>query len=166
MASGEHPKQPGILDACSFFLLREKSSAKATFLGSELCWLGLKGLIEVNGILFLSISMWLFSCFIWILLLPSCVSCFAVRFFTQWAIRLQSVTVLSIEWFSGYFGEGNGNPLQCSCLENPGGETGALPSMGSHRVGNEWSDLAVAAGYLVVLKEKSNITILLTFRTL
>ena len=34
-------------------------------------------------------------------------------------------------------GEGNGNPLQCSCLENPGmGEPGGLPSMGSHRVGN------------------------------
>ena len=33
-------------------------------------------------------------------------------------------------------GEGNGNPLQCSCLENPrDGETGGLPSMGSHRVG-------------------------------
>ena len=33
-------------------------------------------------------------------------------------------------------GEGNGNPLQCSCLENPrdGGPPGGLPSMGSHRV--------------------------------
>ena len=32
-------------------------------------------------------------------------------------------------------GEGNGNPLQCSCLEDPGtGEPGGLPSMGSHRV--------------------------------
>ena len=32
-------------------------------------------------------------------------------------------------------GEGNGNPLQCSCLENPRvGEPGGLQSMGSHRV--------------------------------
>jgi len=32
-------------------------------------------------------------------------------------------------------GEGNGNPLQCSCLENPrDGKPGRLPSMGSHRV--------------------------------
>ena len=32
-------------------------------------------------------------------------------------------------------GEGNGNPLQCSCLENPrDGEPGGLPSMGLHRV--------------------------------
>ena len=40
-------------------------------------------------------------------------------------------------------GEGNGNPLQCSCLENPrdGGAWWA-PSMGSHRVGHDCSDLA------------------------
>ena len=32
-------------------------------------------------------------------------------------------------------GEGNGNPLQCSYLENPGmGKPGWLLSMGSHRV--------------------------------
>ena len=44
------------------------------------------------------------------------------------------------------FGEGNGNQLQCSCLENPRvGEPGGLPSMGSHRVGHDWSDLAAAA---------------------
>ena len=39
----------------------------------------------------------------------------------------------------------NGNPLQCSCLENPrDGEPGGLPSMGSHRVRHDWSDLASA----------------------
>ena len=38
------------------------------------------------------------------------------------------------------------DPLQCSCLENPGdGEPGGLPSMGLHRVGHDWSDLAAAA---------------------
>ena len=43
-------------------------------------------------------------------------------------------------------GEGNGNPLQCSCLENPrDGEPGGLPSVGSHRVGHDWSDLVAAA---------------------
>ena len=36
------------------------------------------------------------------------------------------------------FREGNGNPLQYSCLENPmDGESGGLPSMGSHRVGHK-----------------------------
>ena len=35
-------------------------------------------------------------------------------------------------------GEGNGNPLQCSCLENTrDGEPGGLPSMGSQRVGHD-----------------------------
>ena len=39
---------------------------------------------------------------------------------------------------SVYIGEGNGNPLQYSCLENPGtGEPGGLLSMGSHRVGHD-----------------------------
>ena len=42
-------------------------------------------------------------------------------------------------------GEGNGNPLQCSCLENPrdGGAWWAA-SMGSHKVRHDWSDLAAA----------------------
>ena len=105
-----------------------------------------------------------------------------------------------------YFGEGDGTPLQNSCLENPvdggacyaavrgvaegrlrlsdfiftfhfhalekemathssvlawripgTGEPGGLPSMGSHRVGHDWSDLAAAATlqksiYLAVIK--------------
>ena len=46
-------------------------------------------------------------------------------------------------------GEGNGNPLQCSCLENPrnGGAwwAGGLPSMGLHRVRHDGSDLAAVA---------------------
>ena len=96
-------------------------------------------------------------------------------------------------------GEGNGTPLQFSCLENPMdggawwaavhgvaksptrlsdftftfyfhalekemathssilawripgmGEPGGLPSMGSHRVGHEWSDLAAAAAVSII----------------
>ena len=35
-------------------------------------------------------------------------------------------------------GEGNGNPLQCSCLENPrDGEPGGCRLRGSHRVGDD-----------------------------
>ena len=35
-------------------------------------------------------------------------------------------------------GEGNGNPLQGSCLENPRDEEpSGLPSRGSHRVGHD-----------------------------
>ena len=37
-------------------------------------------------------------------------------------------------------GEGNGNPLQYSCLENPRTvEPGRLQSMGSQRVGHDWT---------------------------
>ena len=40
--------------------------------------------------------------------------------------------------------EGNGNPLQCFAWRIPGtGEPGGLPTMGSHRVGHDWSDLVV-----------------------
>ena len=43
-------------------------------------------------------------------------------------------------------GKGNGNPLECFSLENHrDGGAGGLPSMGSHRVGHDWSDLAAAA---------------------
>ena len=40
-------------------------------------------------------------------------------------------------------GEGHGNPLQDSCLENPWTEEpGRLQSIGSHRVRHDLSDLA------------------------
>ena len=49
-------------------------------------------------------------------------------------------------------GEGNGNLLQCSCLKNPGtGDLCGLPSMGSHRVRHDWSNLAAAAaGFYII----------------
>ena len=54
------------------------------------------------------------------------------------------------EWLHFHFslsciGEGNGNPLQCSCLENPRDGGAWWPSMGLHRVGHDWSNLATAA---------------------
>ena len=48
-------------------------------------------------------------------------------------------------------GEGNGNPLQCSCLENPR-DRGAWQAIvfGVARAGHDWSDLAaVAATHLI-----------------
>ena len=54
-------------------------------------------------------------------------------------------------------GEGNGNPLQCSCLENPRDwEPGGLSSVGSHRVGHDWSDLAAAGSLYVSLTSRSS----------
>ena len=64
------------------------------------------------------------------------------------------VTSLSTEWLPFHFslsciGEGNGNLFQCSFLEISGTEEPGGPlSMGSHRVGHYWSDLAAAAAYL------------------
>ena len=107
-------------------------------------------------------------------------------------------TVFGSQGPSVWRGEGNGTPLQYSCLENPmdggawwatvpgvmksqtwlsdftftlhfhalekemgthssvlawrvpgTGEPGGLPSMGSHRVGHDWSDLAAAATGMV-----------------
>ena len=111
-------------------------------------------------------------------------------------------------------GEGNGNPLQYSCLENPMGrgdwwaavhgvaksrtwlsdftftfhfhalekemathssvlawriprmaEPGGLPSMGTHRVGHDWSDLAAAAAVsLPHPREEIDIVVFLVFQ--
>ena len=114
-------------------------------------------------------------------------------FFTPW-VRTFAPATFALS--SNLFGEGNGNPLQYSCLGNPmdGGawwaavhgvvksrarlsdfiftfhfhalekemathsiflpgesqewEPGRLLSMGSHRVGHDWSDLAAAANLL------------------
>ena len=42
-------------------------------------------------------------------------------------------------------GEGHGNPFHVLAWRIPGtGEPGGLPSMGSHRVGHDWGDLAAA----------------------
>jgi len=46
--------------------------------------------------------------------------------------------IISYHTSSSLFGEGNGTPLQYSCLENPWTEEpGRLQSMGSIRVGND-----------------------------
>ena len=52
---------------------------------------------------------------------------------------------LHFDFSLAYIGEGNGNPLQCSCLENPRDRESWLPSLGSHRVGHDCSNLAAAA---------------------
>ena len=109
---------------------------------------------------------------------------------------LQMASVHSVQWLSNIpLGEGNGTPLQFSCLENPtdggawwaalhgvaksqtrlsnftfthwrrkwqptpvflpgesqGWEPGGLPSMRSHRVGHDWSDLAAAIFHCIYL---------------
>ena len=55
---------------------------------------------------------------------------------SQWGLEeLDRTEQLHFHFSLSCIGEGNGNPLQCSCLENPReGEPGGLLSMGSHRV--------------------------------
>ena len=113
------------------------------------------------------------------------------------------LTGIRVSVLSETVGEGNGTPLQYSCLENPmdggawwaavhgvakswtrlsdftftlhfhasekemathssvlawripgTGEPGGLPSLGSHRVGHDWSDLAAAAAETIALCSK------------
>ena len=50
-------------------------------------------------------------------------------------------------------GEGNGNPLQCSCLENPregGAQWAAVYGVARSRTSPRLSDLAVAAAVLIM----------------
>ena len=63
----------------------------------------------------------------------SCDSCIAGKFFTHWAIQEELLYGMS------YFGEGNGNPLQYSCLENTM-DRGTLQATvhGVARVGHDW----------------------------
>ena len=65
---------------------------------------------------------------------------------SPWGRKESDVTErLHFHFSLSCIGKGNGNPLQYSFLENPrDGEPGGLPSMGSHRVGHDWSDLAAA----------------------
>ena len=71
--------------------------------------------------------------------------------------RLQLVILL---------GEGNGNPLQYSCLENPmDGEPGRLQSMGSWRVGHDWaSDFTFTFHYHALEKEMATHSSVLAWR--
>ena len=52
--------------------------------------------------------------------------------------ELDTTEQLHFHFSLSCIGEGNGNPLQCSYLENPrDGGAWWLPPMGSHRVGHD-----------------------------
>ena len=54
--------------------------------------------------------------------------------------RLEQSLTFTFSFHFPCTGEGNGNPLQCSCLENPrDGEPCGLPAMRSYRVGHDSS---------------------------
>ena len=62
------------------------------------------------------------------------------------SLRVDTTERLHSHFSLSYIEEGNGNPLQCSCLQNPrdGGAWWAAV-YGLHKVGHDWSDLAAAA---------------------
>ena len=69
--------------------------------------------------------------------------------FVFWTLSCRPTFSLS----SFTFRESNDNPLQYSCLQNPWMEEPAgLPSVGSHRVGHDWSDLEAAAAAFTFIK--------------
>ena len=63
--------------------------------------------------------------------------------------ELDTTEQLHIPFSRSCIGEGNGNALQCSCLQNPRDrEPGGLLSMGSNRVRQDWSDSAASVSFL------------------
>ena len=60
----------------------------------------------------------------------------------------------SIPGLRRFPGEGNGNPLQYSCLENPidGGASCRLLSMGSQRVGHSWATSLISGHKWCILR--------------
>jgi len=137
------------------------------------------------------------------------------KIFTMWPFTEKVSTGklwITIKMTRARVGEGNGTPLQYSCLENPmdggawwaavhgvakswawlsdftftfhfhalekemathssvlawripgTGEPGGLPSMGSHRVGHDWRDLAAAAAATAVVTSPFSFLILLVW---
>ena len=85
-----------------------------------------------------------FSCFFcdpaYVGNLISSSSAFCKSSLNIWKLMVHGLLKPGFENFKHYFGEGNGNPLQYSCLENPKdrlqstGSPGRLQSMGSQRV--------------------------------
>ena len=74
--------------------------------------------------------------------------------YSPWGLKESDMT----EWLHFHFslsciGEGNATHSSVLAWRIPGtGEPGGLPSMGSHRVGHDWSNLAAAAAELIAIK--------------
>ena len=88
--------------------------------------------------------LWHTTCFIIQLSHPS-ISTGKTIALTRWTFVGKVMSLLFNMLSRFVIGEGNGNPLQYSCLENPvdrGVWWAAVQSMGLHRVGRDWSNLA------------------------
>ena len=101
----------------------------------------------------------------WSAPMPSCTSVLCYKKSGSTAVTSNKLLgIIAFIYALSCIGEGNGNPLQCSCLENlrDGGARWLL-SMGLHRVGHDWSDLAAAAAaerlnWKLKVKSESEVT--------
>ena len=165
---------------------------------TQTCTPGINSTWSYHIIFFICCYIYFASILLILLILLIFISVFIHTLFYSFLFLVMSLT-----------GEGNGTPLQYSCLENPmnggawwatvhgvaenrtrlcdftftfhfhalekemathssvlawripgTGEPGGLPSMGSHRVGHNWSDLAAAADVFNNQIFKSHITLL------
>ena len=81
-----------------------------------------------------------------------------------WTAEIFSIVSWLKPSFLEWGGEGNGTPLQYSCWRILGTEEpSGLPSMGSHRVGHDWSDLAAAAAAAAIFCWGPSCWVLLSF---
>jgi hypothetical protein len=68
-----------------------------------------------------------------------------------WWLRWQRICLVSAHGLGRSPGEGNGYPLQYSCLENPmDEEPGGLWSMGLQRVGQDWANNTFTFLYICI----------------
>ena len=99
----------------------------------------------------------------------TCIRNFCLSLYRDWRmtdldsnfywVRVPSMCLLVIS--SSNSREGNGIPLQCSCLENPrDGEPGGLLSLGLHRVRHDWSNLAAATEMVLTKIYLSNASVI------
>ena len=87
---------------------------------------------------------------VWLFVIPWTASCQASLFFTISWILIKLMSIESV--MLSYLEKAMTPHSSTLAWRIPGtGEPGGLPSMGSHRVGHDWSDLAAAAAAAAIL---------------
>ena len=102
--------------------------------------------VAINGIILFSFDGWVIYHYMEKAMAPHSSTLAWKIPWTEEPGRLQSMGSLRVghDWATSLscIGEGNGNPLQCSCLENP--RDGGAWWAAVYGVRHDWSDLAVA----------------------
>ena len=121
-----------------------------------------KKIHKIQNILFVSFQPWFWyvciGCFfpspcltewgVWIPCELSSISYLCESYHGRWHDNLEKENGNFLGAGSSFLGKGNGTHSSILAWRIPGtGEPGGLPSMGLHRVGHDWSDLAAAAEF-------------------